>query len=249
MQRNLPAEVKCKQCGKVFNVAKWRALKAKYCSPECHQKGVRTSQNINNIRRCVTCGKEYFPSNWTQKHCSRKCFASHNQKVKEIACRCCGKVFRQARASQKYCSRECISIREKVKHKTVKFNKNYSDRLWAEAVKIAAGQKCEYCGISKSLNSHHIFSRTNLATRWDMDNGICLCVSHHVFGIFSAHKSPIEFIEWLRTVRGEEWYERLRSKAKSVAKGREEITYQLQEYVNSHRVNLTKQESGVLKNV
>jgi hypothetical protein len=53
-------------------------------------------------------------------------------------------------------------------------------------------------------------------TRWDLANGVCLCVLHHVFGKFSAHKAPIEFAEWLKERRSEEWYSTLRRKASGV---------------------------------
>jgi len=94
----------------------------------------------------------------------------------------------------------------------------YLDKLWAEFIKLRAGSKCEYCGKPDGLNSHHIFSRSNGSVRWEPDNGISLCVSHHVFGNFSAHKSPIEFVEWIKKVRGKDWYSRLRKKAVKIGR-------------------------------
>ena len=77
------------------------------------------------------------------------------------------------------------------------------DDLWAEVVKIHAGYKCEYCGKKTTLNAHHIYSRSKKSTRWDTMNGVCLCVSHHVFNSgFSAHKTPTEFVEWIKKKRG-----------------------------------------------
>ena len=92
------------------------------------------------------------------------------------------------------------------------------DKLWAILVKLQVGGKCERCGSTEHLNSHHIFSRSNLSVRWDLDNGVCLCVGHHTFGRWSAHKAPIWFIEWIKEKRGIEWYERLRVKANEVKK-------------------------------
>jgi 5-methylcytosine-specific restriction endonuclease McrA len=88
------------------------------------------------------------------------------------------------------------------------------DNLWRDCIRERAGGACEYCGKTTSLNSHHIFSRSNYNVRWDLSNGICLCVGHHIFGNFSAHKSPLEFCEWLKEVRGNDWYEALRIAAK-----------------------------------
>lgn len=80
------------------------------------------------------------------------------------------------------------------------------DAAWSELVKLRAGNKCEYCGTtSKQLHSHHIFSRHNKSTRWDVHNGICLCAGHHVLSAkFSAHKTPTEFTYWFERYRGRE---------------------------------------------
>ena len=93
------------------------------------------------------------------------------------------------------------------------------DEAWSEAVKVAAGHACEYCGKEKNLNSHHVYSRSKASTRWDIENGVCLCVTHHVFGsTFSAHKTPTEFTDWVKEKRGEEWYEALKRRANTMKK-------------------------------
>ncbi|TET08093.1 MAG: hypothetical protein E3J83_04255 [Candidatus Atribacteria bacterium] len=92
------------------------------------------------------------------------------------------------------------------------------DKLWAEIVKKRAGNKCEYCRKTTYLNTHHIFSRSNLSVRWDLDNGVCLCAGHHTLSNNSAHKSPAEFIEWIKEMWGIGWYEDLRKKANQIKK-------------------------------
>lgn len=90
------------------------------------------------------------------------------------------------------------------------------DKAWAKAVKKRAGGKCEYCGTTRNLNSHHIFSRSKASTRWLVDNGVCLCVSHHTFSShFSAHKTPTEFHIWLEEKKGRQFIDILRIKAAS----------------------------------
>ena len=84
------------------------------------------------------------------------------------------------------------------------------DTLWAKLIKDRAGNKCERCYRQDTLNSHHIFSRSSKSTRWDERNGCCLCAFHHALGNDSAHKAPIEFIEFLKEKRGEAWYMSLR---------------------------------------
>lgn len=93
------------------------------------------------------------------------------------------------------------------------------DEKWSKLVKIRAGNKCEVDGCDKTtyLNSHHIFTRNNYATRFDLDNGICLCSGHHTFNNhFSAHRTPMEFTEWIIKKRGQKWYDGLKYKANQI---------------------------------
>lgn len=72
------------------------------------------------------------------------------------------------------------------------------DQLWGELVKRAWGNKCAICGKTDNLNSHHIITRSEKNTRWDVQNGICLCALHHTLSAkLSAHKTPQKFWDWL----------------------------------------------------
>ena len=51
---------------------------------------------------------------------------------------------------------------------------NELDILWSRRVKERAGYRCEFCN-EKGVESHHVFGR-GLAVRWDLNNGLCLCV-------------------------------------------------------------------------
>jgi len=112
------------------------------------------------------------------------------------------------------------------------------DEAWSKAVKIQAGMKCEYCGKETTLNSHHVYSRSNRSVRWDLSNGYCLCVSHHTFGQVSAHKSPMEFSKWMEQDRGVEWAEALEIKAHQTVKwnkqDKEQILEALNEYIKNN---------------
>lgn len=93
------------------------------------------------------------------------------------------------------------------------------DDAWSLLVKLRAGMKCEYCGKTSYLNSHHIYSRSKKSTRWDVQNGVCLCVGHHKFSSrFSAHKTPLEFIDWLINKKGDDFVTRLRIKSNTASK-------------------------------
>lgn len=133
--------------------------------------------------------------------------------VKRV-CKYCQNIF-YVQASQirrrggLYCNQKCFK-----KYKVFYGLKPATlDNLWREAVKAKNGAYCEYCNVTDKLNVHHIFSRTNKEVRWFMDNGIVLCNEHHVSGNFSAHKSPMEFVEWLKSKRSTEWYENLKTTA------------------------------------
>jgi len=93
------------------------------------------------------------------------------------------------------------------------------DDAWSLLVKLIAGNQCEYCRNTQTLNSHHVFTRSNKSTRWDELNGICLCASHHTLNSkFSAHGTPTIFSEWIINKRGENWHNLLRLRAHSDGK-------------------------------
>ena len=77
---------------------------------------------------------------------------------------------------------------------------------------------CIYCGIKAGdvnknnkvtkCDSHHFLSRDikNSPLKFDLRNGATLCPEHHKFsGMFSAHKSPINFYDWLRIAKPEQY--------------------------------------------
>lgn len=122
---------------------------------------------------------------------------------------------------EKPTSLKCDECKRKAKRVKKQSSKGYiaekQDNIWARFIKDNAGNKCEYCGKKENLNSHHIFSRSNRAVRHDLDNGCCLCSGCHVFSsVFSAHKTPLEFTMWLIDERGQDWFQRLRAKARKV---------------------------------
>ena len=70
---------------------------------------------------------------------------------------------------------------------------------WSEVVRAIAGNKCIVCGSTELLNAHHIIPRQICSgLRFSVENGACLCPSHHKFGKHSAHKNGLWFSEWLR---------------------------------------------------
>jgi predicted restriction endonuclease len=82
--------------------------------------------------------------------------------------------------------------------------RNKLDKAWSQLVKQQAGNKCEVCGKTEHLNSHHIVGRRNLRLRWELYNGVCLCPGDHTFKTNSFHQNPVWADEWLRENRGQD---------------------------------------------
>lgn len=96
--------------------------------------------------------------------------------------------------------------------------KKKCDDLWREI--IHEKFYCEVCGKPPSLkengdrgnhNAHHVITKNNYNLRWDIRNGVNLCVSCHKFGNPSAHGNPLWFAKWLEINRPED-YEYLQNK-------------------------------------
>jgi hypothetical protein len=114
----------------------------------------------------------------------------------------------------------------------VKSNLKKCDELWSKIVRSKG--ECARCGSrTKQLNSAHIISRVYRQTRWDLDNGLCLCVGCH----FWNHQNPIEFTHWVEDKLGIEKVDALRKKAQVIGKvDVDEVFSYLQEaYNNSQR--------------
>jgi hypothetical protein len=88
------------------------------------------------------------------------------------------------------------------------------DRLWADLVKERDGYACQWptCGIiypkgHQGLHAHHsVASRGHRTTRWMLENGISLCMGHHLL----AHANPLDFAEMMRDRLGADEYDELR---------------------------------------
>jgi len=75
------------------------------------------------------------------------------------------------------------------------------DTKWSKSVRERDAM-CIICGKHDGqLHAHHLVPRQFMKFRHNVDNGITLCVHHHVFGRWAAHKNPIWFSNWLRLNR------------------------------------------------
>ena len=90
-----------------------------------------------------------------------------------------------------------------VKKQSISKIKAKADKLWSQLIRMDGS--CEICGTSENLNAHHIISRAKLHTRYMKENGICLCVGHHMFNKdISAHGNSVAFVKWFVDKYGQE---------------------------------------------
>ncbi len=238
-----PYIINCKNCDKEFHP--FNKLN-KFCSSKCafdfKSKNSNPTRRVKSIIKiCEYCKKEFHPYSMSKGNfCSAKCYwdkiREEKKEPEKKKCEICGTEFIPwtsknfiKRPQQRFCSHKCSGIgitqlkKTKINIKNWEKRKaggktNHLDNLWRFAIYKQGKNECEYCGKKESLNAHHIFSRSNFSVRWDIDNGVCLCVSHHIFGIMSFHKSPIEMLEWIKQKRGIEWYNRLLEKSHVIMK-------------------------------
>lgn len=99
------------------------------------------------------------------------------------------------------------------------------DSLWSKKVReVGYCEKCfDLLQVKKTnnLQAHHIFSRKHKATRWIIENGICLCPSCHTLGNGSAHLDPEQFHSWVGEYLPTGVYDKLKWNSQCVVNFRE----------------------------
>lgn len=103
-------------------------------------------------------------------------------------------------------------VKSKTRKPSRKRMRNKLDHIFS--LKIRERGACERCGKKETLQASHIYSRSNLAVRWDLDNCFCYCAGCH----FWWHKNPVEAGEWTKEKMGNERYQALRKKANQIKK-------------------------------
>jgi len=80
--------------------------------------------------------------------------------------------------------------------------------LWSRCVR-ARDLTCRGCNSDFRLSAHHIRSRTNLSTKYLLDNGICLCWKCHSLQKFN----PERFQDLVIEIIGDDFYKELKRKS------------------------------------
>lgn len=90
-----------------------------------------------------------------------------------------------------------VGAKRKRRRKVIRISR--CDARWSKLVRARDGGACRKPGCDKRepanvLHAHHVIGRGKKATRLLLDNGITLCVHHHIWGDDSAHKIGKQFV-------------------------------------------------------
>lgn len=96
-----------------------------------------------------------------------------------------------------------------------KILKNKLEELWKMYCLLRDNNTCQYCGSKEDLQVHHIISRKNSNTKYDVDNGITLCKRCHA-KISLNNNERMLFMLWYFKKFGIEKYEQLQEKARQI---------------------------------
>ncbi len=182
----------------------------------------------------------------------RQCWDRHPEEweiitsgISRFCSKSCRLDFTRAKAREE---KEKVKVR-KTKKREKKANgitslTKRADALWSECVKINYNHQCQYCGKKEYLNSHHLFTRSRKSTRWDIENGICLCSGHHTLSSsFSAHQTWLEFFEWLEGIRWRDWIDELSKKSQKIVKVTPDLLKEHIKYLNNFKKLHTENDS------
>lgn len=183
----------CAHCGKEYHPY---AKEQRYCSIKCALPYRSAHRKRRVIKSCEVCDIQYEVQKCrehTARYCSKKCWSNRNPPNKK-ECQVCGKEYYTRHRNQFTCSNKCAGKRRSkiyigenaTAYKDGKSLKRDRARLapqlkeWREAVYKRDNYMCQECGNDSKIHAHHIkswSSHDNL--RFDIDNGITLCIFCH----------------------------------------------------------------------
>ena len=108
------------------------------------------------------------------------------------------KASQSRKASSKATKKARSSKPKRIKKEKLSTIRNRLMKLWISRCVEIYDHKCAVCGDEVKPNAHHIVNRDiSPALRFNPNNSISLCASHHKFGLKSAHKNGVWFAHWL----------------------------------------------------
>jgi hypothetical protein len=195
--------INCNYCGVVFYPKNYQ--KRKYCSTICSSK---SNLGVVRDNSKAVLAKKIKSKNNPNKKClcgnkkdlkSKKCLICYRLELKEkllkINCFNCGKVIIKRYSNKKYCNKICFSNHLqlimkgannpnwkngcKLENQKERDTKRHKD--WIASVFERDNYTCVKClKTGGQLNAHHIFPWAKFKSkRFDLDNGLTLCVKCH----------------------------------------------------------------------
>lgn len=138
----------------------------------------------------------------------KKCKTCHTILMFPTLSPCCQKCQRIKLKLKKEQQKERLKIKKEAKRNSVQVLTKQADILFSKAVRLRDGKSVK-SGSTESLQCSHIWSRSNKAIRWDLDNALTLTAGEHLYW---WHKEPAEAIEWAKEVLGKEKWIELQNK-------------------------------------
>lgn len=168
---------------------------------DCGREKIKVGYDLKKHKTCGDCDKKYM-INIRGKRFDRLLVLDRDYSCKKFVkwiCQCdCGNIksfYSSNLLSHKTTSCGCKVI-ERCKNMRGSLNpnfKNYSSnqkiqnkrdflyKRWCRKIKKLGGNTCVKCKSKKRIEAHHIISwQSNIALRYDLNNGICLCRSCHI---------------------------------------------------------------------
>lgn len=94
--------------------------------------------------------------------------------------------------------------------------------------------RCERCGKTQNLQTHHVYGRANRRLRWEPKNLVCLCPACHLQW---AEAQPLEFTDWFDNYRITDARWLREENAKGIRKWTEAELEEHLEYINKEIEN------------
>jgi len=136
--------------------------------------------------------------------------------------------------------KEKKQVKSKVKKKRISPKRKLEMEcfsLWSDCI-IARDKTCRYTNSDERLSGHHIRSRTHHATRFNLENGICLSWKVH----FLQKANPERFQDMVIEIIGDEKYQALKRMSQVVV---DQTVADLQEIKEHLQEQLRKFKTGV----
>lgn len=157
---------------------------------------------------CIKCEKTFTKPDyvggkkWTnQLHCSKSCaLAGHVRNLGKF------KTLEQRKIQSETCKRKKIGAWLHKEERRLPISERYYDyqyKYWVDSVKRRDGNECKIANTQCSgrIETHHILNWKDYPElRYQLNNGITLCMAHHPHGRKAEVKLSPYFQELIKTI-------------------------------------------------